>query len=123
MPIRKYLGGSVFGPETIAHMVSAFEGARSILNLNDPNDPMVETVAKKVVSLTSQGITGPAQITRLVVADSNKERAATRIDIHDDYELGYWTKKLGVTKEQLEAAIREVGTNAEDVAIALGKPW
>jgi Protein of unknown function (DUF3606) len=126
MPIRKYIGGSVFGPETIAHMMSAFESARTILNLNDPNDPMVETVAKKVVSLASQGITDPAQITRLIVADSNKERGATRqirIDIRDDYELRYWTKKLGVTKDQLEAAIREVGTNAEDVAIALRKPW
>jgi len=48
MPIRKYIAGSSFDPETITRMVAAFEGARSILNLHDPNDPMVETVAKKV---------------------------------------------------------------------------
>jgi len=95
MPIRKYIGGSVFGPETIAHMMSAFESARTILNLNDPNDPMVETVAKKVVSLASQGITDPAQIARLIVADSNKERKI-RIDIRDDYELRYWTKRAKI---------------------------
>ena len=70
MPIRKYIGGSVFGPEAIANMMTAFEGARTILNLDDPDDPMVETVAKKVVSLASQGITDPAEIRRRVVADS-----------------------------------------------------
>jgi hypothetical protein len=51
-------------------MITAFEDARIILNLNDPNDPMVETVAKKVISLASQGITDPNEITRRVVADS-----------------------------------------------------
>jgi hypothetical protein len=70
MPIRKYIGGSVFGPKTIAQMMTAFEGARTILNLDDPNDPMVEAVAKKVVSLASQGITDPDEIRRRVVADT-----------------------------------------------------
>jgi hypothetical protein len=70
MPIRKYIGGSVFGPETITHMMIAFEGARTILNINDPNDPMLETVAKKVVSLASQGITDPDEIKRRVIADT-----------------------------------------------------
>ena len=44
-----------------------------------------------------------------------------RIDVHEEYELRYWTQKFGVTEQQLEAAVREVGTNAEDVAIELGK--
>ena len=44
-----------------------------------------------------------------------------RIDVHEKYELRYWTQKFGVTEQQLEAAVREVGTNAEDVAIELGK--
>jgi hypothetical protein len=76
MPIRKYIGGSTFGPETIAQMITAFEGIRVILNLNDPNDPMVETVAKKVISLASQGITDPKEITRRVIADSKNEQIA-----------------------------------------------
>jgi hypothetical protein len=70
MPIRKYIAGSSFDPETIVRMVTAFEGARTVLNLHDPNDPMVETIAKKVVSLASQGITDPAEIRRRVVAES-----------------------------------------------------
>jgi hypothetical protein len=71
MPIRKYTAGSSFDPDTIACMVTAFEGARTVLNLDDPNDPMVETVAKKIVSLASQGVTDPAEIRRRVVEDTD----------------------------------------------------
>src|ERR1044072_4678518 len=56
MPIRKYIAGSAFDPEAIARMTTALEGVRTILNIHDPNDPMVETVAKKIVSLASEGI-------------------------------------------------------------------
>jgi len=70
MPIKKYIAGSTFDPDTITRMVTALEALRTILNLHDPNDPMVETIAKKVVSLASQGITDPAEIRRRVVADS-----------------------------------------------------
>ena len=47
MPIRKFIPGSSFDPEAIERMVTAFESARAALNLDDPNDPLVETVAKK----------------------------------------------------------------------------
>jgi hypothetical protein len=71
MPIRKFIPGSSFDPETIARIVVAFEGARTVLNLHDPNDPMVETVAKKIISLASQGITDPDEIQRRVIADTD----------------------------------------------------
>jgi len=70
MPIRKYIAGSVFSPDTIARMTTALEGVRTVLNLHDPNDPMIETVAKKIVSLASQGVTDPDEIRRLVLADT-----------------------------------------------------
>jgi hypothetical protein len=70
MPIRKYMGGTSFDPETIARMATAFESARTVLNLDDPSDPLVETVAKKIISLASQGITDADEISRRVVADT-----------------------------------------------------
>jgi len=70
MPIRKFIPGSSFDPATIERMVMAFESARVILNLDDPKDPLVETVAKKIISLASQGITDPDEISRRVVADT-----------------------------------------------------
>ncbi len=72
MPIQKYLAGASFDPDTIAVMVLAFNGARTILNLDNPDDPLVEVVAKKVISLASQGCIDPAEITRRVVADTDR---------------------------------------------------
>jgi hypothetical protein len=31
------------------------------------------------------------------------------IDLTEEYEVLYWTKRFGVTKEQLAAAVEEVG--------------
>jgi hypothetical protein len=70
MPIRKYIPGATFGPETIKDMTTAFERIRVILNLENPDDPLVEVVAKKVVSLASQGILDPKEIEHRVIADT-----------------------------------------------------
>jgi hypothetical protein len=32
-----------------------------------------------------------------------------RINVHEDYELRHWSQKLGVSKEELEAAVTAVG--------------
>ena len=70
MPIRKFIPGATFSPETIKDMTVAFERIRVILNLENPDDPLVEVVAKKVVSLASQGILDPNEIERRVIADT-----------------------------------------------------
>ena len=44
-----------------------------------------------------------------------------RIDLHRPYELGYWSRKFGVSEHRLAEAVQTVGTNAEDVAVELGK--
>ena len=45
----------------------------------------------------------------------------SRVNIHEDYEVQYWTKKWGVSRAQLEAAVKAVGPMATDVAKHLGK--
>ena len=70
MPIKKYIPGATFGPEIIKDMTTAFERIRTILKLEDPDDPLVEIVAKKVISLASQGTFDPKEIERLVIADT-----------------------------------------------------
>jgi hypothetical protein len=72
MPIRKYASGGTFGPGTIRDMTTALERIRTILKLEDPDDPLVEVVAKKVISLASEGIFDPKEIERLVVADAQR---------------------------------------------------
>jgi hypothetical protein len=39
----------------------------------------------------------------------------TRINTSQDYEVQDWSKKFGVSAEQLKAAVKAVGSNAKDV--------
>ena len=39
----------------------------------------------------------------------------TRINVNEDYEVRDWSKKFGVTAAQLKAAVKTVGTSAQDV--------
>jgi hypothetical protein len=58
------------------------------------------------------------------MADDKSQRApqdAGRINIHEDYEVRYWTKALSVSKERLEQLVKEHGVSAEKVREALGK--
>jgi len=38
-----------------------------------------------------------------------------RINLSEDYEVRHWTEALGVSKEELEKAVRAVGNSAEKV--------
>jgi hypothetical protein len=48
-------------------------------------------------------------------------RDRDRINVHEDYELQYWTKELGVTPEKLKQTVEKVGVMVTDVRTALGK--
>lgn len=45
----------------------------------------------------------------------------SRIALNEDYEVAYWTRRLGVSREQLEQAVGAVGNGPEAVAHYLGK--
>jgi len=46
----------------------------------------------------------------------------SRVNMHEDYEVRYWTRKWNVIREQLAGAVRKVGVMVADVARKLGKP-
>lgn len=46
----------------------------------------------------------------------------TKINIHEDWEVRYWTKKWNITRELLIDAVRKVGVQTANVARHLGKP-
>lgn len=39
----------------------------------------------------------------------------SRINVHEEWEVRYWTEALGVSKEQLEEAVKQVGPVADQV--------
>lgn len=46
---------------------------------------------------------------------------ASRINVHQDYEVNWWCDEFKVTKAQLIAAVNAVGTSASAVKKYLGK--
>jgi hypothetical protein len=57
------------------------------------------------------------------MADDKTKRAPAdrgKINMQEDYEVRYWTKELGVTREQLQRAIGKVVNSAAAVRKELG---
>jgi hypothetical protein len=65
----------------------------------------------------------PANQENTMADDKTKAGAAdrARINVNEDYELRDWSKKFGVTPEQLKAAVAKVGVMADDVEQELKK--
>ena len=58
------------------------------------------------------------------MADNKQDAGAqdrSRINIHEEYEVRHWTEALGVTREELEKAVAEVGVSANAVREHLKK--
>ena len=45
----------------------------------------------------------------------------TKVNIHESWELAWWSNHFGVTKERLIEAVKAVGTSADAVRRHLGK--
>jgi hypothetical protein len=45
----------------------------------------------------------------------------SRISMEEEHEVRYWTKKFGVSRQELEAAVKRAGASAAAVAKELGK--
>ena len=52
------------------------------------------------------------------MSDDPKKKGAqerSRISTSEDYEVRYWSKKLGVSPDELKAAVKKVGNSAAAV--------
>ena len=45
----------------------------------------------------------------------------TKINIHETWEVNYWTNKWSITADQLKNAVKAVGVLTKNVAAHLGK--
>lgn len=45
----------------------------------------------------------------------------SRINVHEEWELRYWTEELGVSKERLAELVKEVGPTVAAVRQRLAK--
>lgn len=51
---------------------------------------------------------------------NNGPQDRSRINVHESWELRHWTAALGVSKEQLEEAVKAVGPSVSAVKTHLG---
>lgn len=51
----------------------------------------------------------------------NSKQDRDRISLSEDYEINDWSKKFGVSAEELKRAVKEVGSMAKDVEAYLRK--
>jgi hypothetical protein len=67
MPIRPFIDGQSFEPETIKSMSEALAGALAALGLKDKNDDLTIVVAKKIIELARNGEHDPEQLRSAVL--------------------------------------------------------
>ena len=56
MPIRSFVNGQEFDPETINKMSAALEGVCDKLGLKMVDDPATRLVAEKIIELAQRGV-------------------------------------------------------------------
>ncbi len=56
MPIRPFLSGQAFSPETIRDMSLVFENVCEAMGLKATEDPATTLVAQKVIELAQRGV-------------------------------------------------------------------
>ena len=59
----------------------------------------------------------PNANTNTMPDDKTKTRPqdASRVNVHEEYEVRYWTGKFGCTEAELRNAVKQVGTSAAAV--------
>ena len=62
MPIRIYLGGRTFEPETVSKMSEAFQTVCESLGLKAIDDAATRLVAERIIELTEGGISDTAKL-------------------------------------------------------------
>ena len=53
---------------------------------------------------------------------TKRPQDASKVNVHEPYEVKYWTDKWKVTEQHLKDAVTKVGGMVKDVAKHLGKP-
>ena len=70
MPIRPFLSGRAFEPETIRSMSLALERACQAMGLRPgQNDPATRVVAEKVIEYARRGIRDPDRLVELTLQE------------------------------------------------------
>jgi hypothetical protein len=73
VPIRPFLSGEAFEPETIHEMSLALESVCKTLGLKVVDDPATRLVAEKIIALSQHGVRGVATLHTMTVKEFKGE--------------------------------------------------
>ncbi len=89
MPIRHYLSGKAFDPETIQVMSDTFTSVCTNLRLVDRDDPATRLVAERIIAHAHRGITNRSDLYALVIVEFQQQGAALCDRTHpEDHRRG-----------------------------------
>ena len=69
MAIYRLIQNTVFEPEDIERLVTAYELTLVALRLKDRDDPITQLVAEKIIAIGRLGIEDPAEISQLALKE------------------------------------------------------
>ena len=75
MPIRGFLSGQAFEPETIREMSLALEGVCDALGLQLREDPAVRLIAENIIQLAQRGVRNAPTLRAITLKDFSNETA------------------------------------------------
>ena len=75
VPIRPFLSGEAFEPETIREMSLALESVCKTLGLKVIDDPATRHVAQKIIELSQHGVRGVATLHAMTVKEFRANRS------------------------------------------------
>ena len=55
------------------------------------------------------------------IGSRRRPQDSPRINLHEEWEIRYWTGRWSVSRDQLMETVKRVGVQVADVARALGK--
>ena len=67
--IYRLLQKSVFGPDDIERLATAYESALRILELNDRDDPITEIIARRIIEAAQTGLRDPDSLCATAIKD------------------------------------------------------
>jgi hypothetical protein len=73
MPIRPFLSGQAFDPETIAKMAEALQSVCDTLSLKVVDDAAMRLVARKIIELTQRGVRDAAALRAMTLKEFKYE--------------------------------------------------
>jgi hypothetical protein len=67
--IYRLLQHSVFGPDDIQRLTTAYENALRALELNGRDDPITEILAKRIIEAAQTGVRDPEALSAIAITN------------------------------------------------------